>query len=75
MINRDIFTGNLELDKKERFTFGKYKDKLINNIRLTDPDYIKWVGGEECRFKLSDTWRYYCEQQYNPDTTYTTYMR
>lgn len=75
MINRNIFTGDLELDKKERFTFGKYNGKLINNIRITDKDYLKWIGGDECRFKLSDTWRYYCEQLYEPDATYTTYMK
>lgn len=75
MINRNIFTGELDLDKQERFTFGKYKGKLINNIKIIDNDYLKWLGNNDMRFKLSDTWRYYCEQQYNPDIVYTTYMK
>lgn len=75
MINRDIFCGELILDKKERFTFGKYNGKLINNIKITDKDYLKWLGNSDMRYKLSDTWRYYCEQLYNPNESYTTYMK
>lgn len=75
MINRDIFTGNLYFDKNERFTFGKYKGKLISNIKVIDNDYLNWLGGNEYRFKLSDTWRYYCEFIHNKNQIYTTYMK
>lgn len=26
----------------KRFTFGQYKGRLICDIIITDPDYVKW---------------------------------
>lgn len=61
MVNRNILTGELDLDITERFDFGKYKGKLLVTVRMTDPQYIAWLGTTEGRFRLSDTWRQYCE--------------
>lgn len=63
--------------RKERFTFGKYKDKMIANVMITDKDYILWLASDEYRFRLSDYWRHRIEKfkLENGNTSYTTYVR
>ena len=43
--------------RKERFTFGKYKGKMIANVFITDEDYINWLSDDQYRFEVSDYWR------------------
>ena len=78
MINRDIFTGELIIDKKEKLSFGKYKGRTLSTIMITDPQYLIWVVNEsDGKYKISDTWRQYLEEySYKQSRTqYTTYMR
>lgn len=59
MINRNIITGELEIDKKERFDFGKHKGKLIQTVLITDPQYLVWLAEYADMNTISDTWRQY----------------
>ena len=78
MVNRDIFTGELLLDSKEKLTFGKYQGRTVSSVMITDPSYLMWVVNESSMKRtLSDTWVQYLE-----DYSYTlskkqsvTYMR
>jgi hypothetical protein len=36
-----------ENNHSKRFKFGKYSGKLISDITILDPSYIKWVLGKE----------------------------
>lgn len=63
MINRDLFTGELILDSKEKLTFGKYQGRTVSSVMITDPEYLMWVVNESNkRYSLSDTWVEYIEQ-------------
>lgn len=63
MINRDLFTGELLLDSKEKLTFGKYQGRTVSSVMITDPEYLMWVVNESNkRYCLSDTWVEYIEQ-------------
>ena len=78
MIQRDLFTGELIIDKKEKLTFGKYKGRTLSTIMITDPQYLLWViNDSDGKYKISDTWRQYLEEySYNQSKkVYTTYMR
>lgn len=50
--------------RKERLTFGKYKGKMIANIEIIDPDYLKWLSTDTYRYSLSDYWRTRIENTY-----------
>lgn len=77
MVNRDILTGELIIDKHEKLTFGKYKGRTISTIMIIDPQYMKWVMETDNKYSLSDTWRQYLEDYIFDDSrrTYSTYMR
>lgn len=77
MVERDIFTGELILDKKEKLKFGKYQGRTLSTIMITDPEYLMWVIESDNKYKISETWRQYLEDfsytQFKKQ--YTTYMR
>lgn len=79
MINRNTITGKLEVDKKEKLTFGKYKGKTLSTIMITDPKYLLWLinDSDDAKYKISDTWREYLEEYSYTQSkkTYCTYMR
>lgn len=70
-----MFDNNL--DRTERFTFGKYTGKLIQNICVTDLNYIIWLGNDVSRFKLSYPWQKFVEKIRNDNKPQlmTTYVR
>ena len=78
MVDRDIFTGKLQIDSKEKLTFGKYEGRTLSSVMITDPDYLLWIVSEpKMKNRISDTWKQYLE-----DYSYTqakkqfvTYMR
>jgi len=78
MVNRDIFTGQIQLDPKEKLNFGKYQGRTLSNVMITDPQYLVWLVKEsDSKNRISDSWRQYIE-----DFSYTqskknfaTYMR
>lgn len=77
MIERDLFTGELKIDKKEKLTFGKYQGRTLSTIMITDPDYLLWMIETDCKYKISDTWRQYLEDYsyYQSQKNYCTYMK
>ena len=62
--------------RKERFTFGKYKGKMIANVFITDEDYINWLSDDQYRFEVSDYWRKKIEEFgiKNRKNSYCTYI-
>jgi hypothetical protein len=64
----------VESNRTERFTFGKYKGKMIQNICITDQSYIEWLGSDENRFRLSDHWRNKIEEISRNKKVKATYM-
>ena len=78
MIERDLFTGELILDNKEKLSFGKYKGRTISSVMITDPKYLLWVVNESNnKYNISDTWRCYLEEYaYNESKkNYCTYVK
>jgi len=78
MVNRDIFTGELQLDNKEKLTFGKYQGRTLSSVMVTDPDYLVWVVNQSnMKREISDTWVQYLEDySYTMSKKqYVTYMR
>ncbi|MBQ3415363.1 MAG: hypothetical protein IJH39_08485 [Clostridia bacterium] len=78
MVERDIFTGELKLDTKEKITFGKYQGRTLSSIMITDPSYLVWVVNEsDMKNRISDTWKQYLEDySYTMSKKqYATYMR
>ena len=64
MVDRDLLTGELLLDTKEKLTFGKYQGRTVSSVMITDPSYLVWVVNESNkRHCLSDTW-IECIEQY-----------
>lgn len=63
--------------KKERFTFGKYKGKMIANVMITDKDYMLWLSEDQYRFELSQYWQEQLSKLRleNKNLAYTTYVR
>lgn len=63
--------------RKERFTFGKYKGKMIANVMITDKDYILWLSEDQYRFELSTYWQEQIAKfrDENKNNSYITYMR
>ena len=63
--------------KKERFTFGKYKGKMIANVMITDKDYMLWLSEDQYRFELSSYWQEQLSKlrSENKNLAYTTYVR
>ncbi len=78
MVNRDIFTGKLLVDNKEKLDFGKYKGRTISSLMITDPKYLIWLVTEsENKYNISDTWRQYLEEYSYAESQkrYCTYMK
>lgn len=78
MVNRDLLTGQIILDKSERLTFGKYKGRTISSIMITDPKYLIWLVDEsDNKDKISESWRKYLEDySYNESKKrYCTYVK
>jgi len=78
MVNRDIFTGKLQPDAKEKLTFGKYEGRTLSSIMITDPQYLLWVVNEsKMRNRISDTWKQFLEDYSYTQSKkqYVTYMR
>lgn len=78
MVNRDLLTGQIILDKSERLTFGKYKGRTISSLMITDPKYLIWLVDEsDNKDKISDSWRKYLEDySYNESKKrYCTYVK
>ena len=78
MICRDVFTGKLQIDNKEKLTFGKYQGRTLSTVMITDPQYLVWVVKEsKNKYKISDTWRQYIEDfsYIQSKKNYSTYMR
>ena len=78
MVNRDLLTGQIILDKSERLTFGKYKGRTISSVMITDPKYLIWLVEEsDNRYNISDSWRKYLEDySYNESKKrYCTYVK
>lgn len=77
MVERDLFTGELKIDKKEKLTFGKYQGRTLSTIMITDPNYLLWMIETDCKYKISDTWRQYLEDYsyYQSQKNYCTYMK
>ena len=78
MVERDIFTGELKLDTKEKITFGKYQGRTLYSIMITDPSYLVWVVNEsDMKNRISDTWKQYLEDYsyIMSKKQYATYMR
>jgi len=78
MVERDIFTGELLIDKKEKLTFGKYQGRTLSSIMVTDPSYLMWVVNEsDMKDRISDTWKQYLEDYsyMQNKKKYVTYMR
>ena len=40
MIERDLFTGKLLVDKTEKLNFGKYQGRTLSTVMITDPQYL-----------------------------------
>lgn len=63
MIERDLFTGKLLVDKKEKLNFGKYQGRTLSTIMITDPQYLIWLVNDSYnKYRISDTWREYLEE-------------
>ena len=78
MVYRDVFTGKLMIDNKEKLTFGKYQGRTLSTVMITDPQYLVWIVKESNnKYKISDTWREYIEEfSYNQSKrSYSTYMK
>ena len=78
MVYRNVFTGEIELDHKEKLTFGKYKGRTLSTIMITDPQYLMWVVNESNnKYNISDSWREYLEDYSYTQSkkVYSTYMR
>ena len=78
MIDRDVFTGKLILDTKEKLNFGKYKGRTLSSVMISDPDYLMWVINESnMKNNISDTWQAYLEEYSYTQSKkqYATYMR
>lgn len=78
MVERDLFTGKLVLDTKEKLTFGKYQGRTLSNVMMTDPQYLMWVVKESnMKNRISDTWKQYLEEySYNTSKRqYVSYMK
>lgn len=78
MVNRDIFTGQLQVDSKEKLTFGKYQGRTVSSVMITDPSYLMWVVNEsDMKRRLSDTWVQYIEEYSYTQSKkrFVTYMR
>lgn len=78
MVVRDIFTGEIIVDKSERLTFGKYKGRTLSSVMLTDPQYLVWTVKESNnKYNISDSWKEYIEDfsYMESKKRYTTYMR
>lgn len=78
MGERDVFTGKLILDKKEKITFGKYRGRTLSSIMISDPAYLMWVVNEsDMKNRISDTWKEYLEEYsyMQSKRKYCTYMR
>ena len=78
MVNRNIFTGEIELDYKEKLNFGKYKGRTLSTIMITDPQYLLWViNDSDNKYSISDSWRQYLEDYSYTQSrkVYSTYMR
>ena len=78
MVNRDVFTGRLMLDSKEKLTFGKYQGRTLSSVMITDPNYLVWVVNEvNLKNRISDTWKEYLEEYsyVQSKKRHVTYMR
>lgn len=78
MVCRDVFTGKLLIDNKEKLTFGKYQGRTLSTVMITDPQYLVWLVKEsKNKYKISDTWRQFIEDfSYTQSKkSYSTYMR
>ena len=78
MIERDVFTGKLILNSKEKLNFGKYKGRTLSSVMISDPNYLVWVVNESNMKKnISDTWQEYLkEYSYTQSKKqFVTYMR
>ena len=78
MIERDVFTGQLLLDSKEKLNFGKYRGRTLSSVMISDPKYLVWVANESnMKNSISDTWKAYLEEySYNcSKKQYVTYMK
>lgn len=78
MVNRNIITGEIIVDNKEKLTFGKYKGRTLSTIMITDPEYLMWVVNEtDSKYNLSDSWRQYLEDYSYTQSrkVYSTYMK
>ena len=78
MVERDIFTGKLNLDNKERINFGKYQGRTLSSIMITDPGYLVWVVNDSnMKNRISDTWKQYIEEYSYTQSKrqFATYMR
>jgi hypothetical protein len=78
MVDRDLLTGELILDSKEKLSFGKYQGRTVSSVMITDPEYLVWVVNEsDKKNSLSDTWVEYISQySYScSKKKFVTYMR
>ena len=78
MIERDLFTGKLLVDKTEKLNFGKYQGRTLSTIMITDPQYLVWVVKESNnKYKISETWREYIEEYSYTQSKkrFVTYMK
>lgn len=78
MIQRDIFTGEVKVDKNEKLNFGKYQGRTLSTIMITDPQYLMWLVNESnSKYKISEGWRQYLEEYSYTQSKkkYATYMR
>ena len=78
MVNRDLLTGQIILDKSEKLTFGKYKGRTLSSLMITDPKYLCWLVDEsDNKYNISDSWRKYIEEySYNESKKrYCTYVK
>jgi uncharacterized protein (DUF3820 family) len=78
MVQRDIFTGEIKVDKTEKLNFGKYQGRTLSTVMITDPQYLLWVVNEsDNKYKISETWRQYLEEYSYTQSKkkYVTYMR
>jgi uncharacterized protein (DUF3820 family) len=78
MIERDLFTGKLLVDKTEKLNFGKYQGRTLSTVMITDPQYLVWVVKESNnKYKISETWREYIEEYSYTQSKkrFVTYMK